>query len=365
MKKILSLILAAGMVLSLAACGGSSSSAPAASGDGGSSSAAGSSSEAMNTSSDETVTLTISHIRPAGSQADIDVNAFCEAVTEKSGGSIQFQIYPAGQLGDYTTVVERVGLGDVDMQLGPIGVELDPAIGLSYLPYLVTDWDSAGQVFGSDGEVVRVVTESMAKNDVRVLGTYPLYFGGIGLIKAPASGDFKNITLNDGIKIRVPNMSQFNELADMLGFQATPMNASDVFTSLQTGIIDGVVGYGAEGYYSNYVDLIKYYLPVNDHFEMWYTIISEQTWNKLSEEQQNILASCAKDMETARYENAVADEAKYEGLMADAGIQIIDITDEDVKAWAQKYRSSFWEKYAGDYGDGVLTGICEKYGIEY
>ena len=51
---------------------------------------------------------------------------------------------------------------------------------------------------------------------------------------------------------------------------------------MQTGIVDGAIGAGAEGYYSNFKDLIKYYLPLNDHFEMWYLYINKGVWDDLS-----------------------------------------------------------------------------------
>ena len=58
---------------------------------------------------------------------------------------------------------------------------------------------------------------------------------------------------------------------------------------MQTGIVDGVVGSGAEGYYASFRDLTKYYLPLNDHFEMWFLTVSKDTWNKISEDEKNVI----------------------------------------------------------------------------
>lgn len=60
------------------------------------------------------------------------------------------------------------------------------------------------------------------------------------------------------------------------------MALNDCFTSLQTGVIDGMIGSGAEGYYSSYRDVAKYYLPYNDHFEVWYLYINMDKWNEMS-----------------------------------------------------------------------------------
>lgn len=78
MKKFLAFVLALAMVMALAACGDN-----AGNDTGG--------------GSDETVTLTLAHIRPVDSPSDVAIRAFAEEATELSGGSIQFEIYPASQ----------------------------------------------------------------------------------------------------------------------------------------------------------------------------------------------------------------------------------------------------------------------------
>ena len=68
-----------------------------------------------------------------------------------------------------------------------------------------------------------------------------------------------------------------------LGYISTPLAFSEAFTAMQTGIVNGVLGSGAEGYYSSFRDLTKFYLPVNSHFEMWFLYVSEASWKKLSD----------------------------------------------------------------------------------
>ena len=56
----------------------------------------------------------VGHVRPQGTSTDTDLVAFTEAVGEASGGSISIEVFPASQLGNYTVVQERVGIGDVE-----------------------------------------------------------------------------------------------------------------------------------------------------------------------------------------------------------------------------------------------------------
>jgi TRAP-type C4-dicarboxylate transport system substrate-binding protein len=70
-----------------------------------------------------------------------------EAVEKNSNGTVKIQVYPASELGDYTTVQERVSIGDVDMQIAPIGTNMDKGFGISTAPYIVTSWEEAKVVF--------------------------------------------------------------------------------------------------------------------------------------------------------------------------------------------------------------------------
>jgi len=341
MKKAISLVLALVLVLSLVSCspkGGNETPAK-----------------------EQTLTLKLSHIRPQGSVADNDIRAFAADVEKRTNGSIKFEIYPASQLGDYTTVLERVSIGDVDMQIAPIGTNLDKAFGISYCPYLVQNWDEAKKVYSSDGDLVNNMAAICEKNDIKLIGTYPLYFGGIALTKKPE--DPANVAINKGIKIRVPNMKAFDLTAKELGYLSTPLPAADTFTSMQTGIVDGAIGYGAEGYYSNFKDLIKYYLPINDHFELWYACLSDQTWNKMSASQQEAIVAAAKDMETKRFTEAEKQEKEYEDKLVAQGVEIINFTDEELKNFASVIREKVWPLTKADFNEEFFNSIVEKYNL--
>ena len=94
-RSLLAALLAGVMALGLCACGGSSE--PAASG--------GEDGEEAH------VVLKLGHMKAEGSSTDLDIKDFCAKVTEESGGTIEFEVYPSSTLGDYSTMVERMGIG--------------------------------------------------------------------------------------------------------------------------------------------------------------------------------------------------------------------------------------------------------------
>lgn len=300
----------------------------------------------------------IGHIRPAGAVADQDVKAFASDLEQRTNGKIKLEIYPASQLGDYTVVQERVSIGDIQMQLAPVGTNLDKGFGISSAPYLVENWEQARKVYSSDGKLIKAMAERLEKQNIKLLGVYPLYFGGICLVKEPKAPGDASVPKN--IKIRVPAMKSFEKTAEALGYIATPLPWADTFTSMQTGVVEGAIGGGAEGYYSNFKDLIKYYLPLNDHFEMWYLYINKDLWNSLSAEEQKALQEAARAMEENRFKKAEGEEQQYMDKLKAAGVTVYKFTDVELAAFAKKCREQVWPVIKGDYGAELFDSITKE-----
>ena len=340
-RSLLAALLAGVMALGLCACGGSSE--PAASG--------GEDGEEAH------VVLKLGHMKAEGSSTDLDIKDFCAKVTEESGGTIEFEVYPSSTLGDYSTMVERMGIGDVDMMMGSITGNLDKRMSVWNTPYLARNWDEAREIFKQDGIIVTRMKEMAEENDFRILGLYPMYFSGIGLSKAP-TGDITKLE-KQNIKIRIPNAAAWEAMGTAFGFMTTPLNYSDIFTSMQTGVVDGTIGVGAEGLYSDFRDLIKYYLPVNAHVEAQWLCVGQPTWDKLSENQREILAKNVEEFEASRWETAEAAQAEYEQKLADLGVEVSTFTPEDYALFAKTMREQTWDIAHEEYGDELYNEMLD------
>ncbi|MGC9311506.1 MAG: TRAP transporter substrate-binding protein DctP [Sediminispirochaetaceae bacterium] len=297
----------------------------------------------------------VGHVRPQGTSTDTDLVAFTEAVDSASNGSISIEVFPASQLGNYTVVQERVGIGDVEMQLAPASNSVTKALSITAAPYLVTNWEDAQEMFAWGGKMMTAVEEMLAKENIKVLAQYPKYFGGVALAKEPAAP--KDPYAKQGLKIRVPGIKSFEMTATALGFLATPIPFSEAFTAMQTGIVDGVIGSGAEGYWSSFRDLTKYYLPVNSHFEMWFLYMNKGLWDKLSAEEQEILQKAAREMEAARWKAAPTETKSYEDQLAGIGVDIIRYSDSELEKIAEKVREEVWPEIKGEYGAELFDSL--------
>lgn len=309
----------------------------------------------------EAATLKISHIRPQGAIVDQEIKAFAEDLKQATDGDIKVKIFAASALGDYTTVQERISVGAVDMAVQPAATAASRKMQISAFPYVAENWEQARKIYGPGGAIYDAMKELYAQQDIIMLAAYPVYFGGVALNRAAVSPGDPNA--DKGIKVRVPGIKSFQLTADALGYISSPIPFSEAFTAVQTGVVDGVVGSGAEGYYASFRDVTKTYVPVNTHFEVWYMIINSERYADLDADDRQALQQAAVKFETARWQRAESDQSAYEQKLADNGATIVSLTDDQLAAAAKKVRKDVWpqilEDVGQEWGQAVLDRIAE------
>jgi TRAP-type C4-dicarboxylate transport system substrate-binding protein len=304
----------------------------------------------------------IAHIRPAGAEIDKDLTWFAEEIRKGTKDKINIKIFGSSQLGDYTVVQERVGMGSVEMSCESVATSVDKKLLIATLQYIVFDYASAKKMFGTGGPLSNYITELLKKQGIKVMGWWPVYFGGIGLTKEPVEP--KNPNVKKMCKVRVPTMKTFEVLADSMGYQATPLPFSEFFTAAQTGMVDGIFGGGAENYYATFRDLMKWYIPANTHFEIWPLLINEELYEGLSAEEKALFNKTAAELESQRWAKAEADQKKYEDLLEQSGCKIVRLNSDELKALADIARDKVFPEFKKIVGDSVYKEIFSALGME-
>ena len=304
--------------------------------------------------------LKMSHVRPQDATIDVELRAFAEQVSAATDGDVSINIFPASALGDYTTVQERISVGAIDMATQPAATAADRRMQISSFPYLANNWEDARAIYGPDGVVREVMAGLYAEQDITMLAAYPVYFGGISLNTDPVNpGDPSQ---SNGIKVRVPGIKSFQLTGEALGYIPSPIPFSEAFTAIQTGVVDGVIGSGAEGYYASFRDVTKAYIPANTHFEVWYMIVSNESLAELDAGDQDALKAAAAGFEAQRWTVAEDDQGKWEQRLADElGTKVVSLSDDELAAMSAKIRAEVWpevlEDVGADWGQGILDQI--------
>lgn len=339
--KILCIILAISL---LTACGGSN----------------GTTKEGSSSTKEETWKL--AHIRPENTRTDDSSRWFAEKLEEKTDGRISMEIYPNSELGDYSVVQERIGLGDIEFQLASVGYNIDKTLAVQVAPYIVDSWDMAHKLYNSnDGLIANYVADRLEDQGIKLVAVYPQYFGSVALADEP--NEPYNPDSNKGAKIRVPSSKSWEELGKGLGFQTTPLPTSEIFTSIQTGVVDGSIGAGTEGYYTQYKELIKYVMPIKTHFECHWLYMNKELYDNLSDDEKNIITELGEELETEAFKQAQEEETKYDELFEEEGTVVYDFTDEQIEEYSNKIRAEVWPKLEDEFGKEIFDQIKEE--IDY
>ena len=289
----------------------------------------------------------IGHVRPAGSAIDNDIRQFTEAIATETGGAIDFTIYPANKLGDYSVVQERVSFGEVEMYVGPFGTAVDKKLMLAFTPFLVDTWKDAQRLYSASSPLFKYLQSFLEPQSIKLIGGWPVYFGGIALTEQPVEPG--NPDVSKDMIIRVPPIRSFELTARTLGYTPYPITWMYAKMGLKTGMVKGMIGGGAEGY-KGLSNLISYYLPIKDQFEYWFVYMNMETWKSLSAEQQKIITDQAQRMESRRYEIAEQDEQQNLDALKELGVEVYEISDSEYQKMRSKIRQNVWPQLRKDIG---------------
>ncbi len=304
----------------------------------------------------------IAHIRPANSEVDKEINWFVDEMKKATNGRIDIKVYGANQLGDYTVVQEKIGIGSVEMGIMSAATAVDKKLLAYSLQYVVPTYELAKKNYATGAPFAKYIAKLYEKQGIKVLAVWPVYFGGIGLLKEPA--DPLNPTSPKNLKVRVPTMKTWETLANTFGYQATPLPFAEFFTAAQTGIVNGIFGGGAENYHVSFQDLMKCYIAANTHFECWPLTMNLELYNSLSEADRKILDAKAKELEDRRWVKAVTDQDHYVDLMEKAGTKVYRPNEAQLKAFAKIGREVSWAEFKKVIGEKAYNEITATFVLE-
>ncbi len=160
---------------------------------------------------------------------------FAEMVEEKTGGRIHIDVYYGGQLGDEKALIEQLQFGGIDFtraSISPLS-EFEKSLNVLSLPYLYKDADQMWRVL--EGDIGEDFLKSVEKAGIIGLSWYDAGARNFYNSKKPVTklDDLK------GLKIRVQESQLMMGMVSALGASATPMAYGEVYSGLQTGVIDG------------------------------------------------------------------------------------------------------------------------------
>lgn len=276
---------------------------------------------------------------------------------KQSNGAIKITLYPSSQLGDYTLTYEDLMRGAVDLALIPIPSQYDPRLEMNFIPYLVTDYSGMKTAFGKDSYFFQEYTKIHGELGVKLLGIYVEGLIGFGFKDLPKN--YADAAAAKGDMVRCPAIEVYNLVTEDMGYSATTIPYADLYSALQTGVVDGWIGGTPQLNYSDFKDVIKYYVAYNVFAENIGFFMSQKVYEALPAEYQTMIENAF--MKEAVNSYTVAEELDKKAIkgMEDYGIKVLYLTDEEMNAYVEKVKKQTWPKLSGNIGEDNMNKLIE------
>jgi len=305
-KAILALALTLMLAFSFAACGKAST---------------------EETESTEVITLTAGHADSTESIFQFGLEAFKTKLEELSGGTMTVNIYPSGQLGTLKETLDQVRMGTCD--IAPIGYSVLASyasdMGVLDLPFLWDSYEHVNNAFA--GELGSYFASELANSGLEVVGWFSQGFREVtSKPKIETLADMQNL------KIRVMSSDVYTQTFTALGCAPMSVDFSELFAALQQGTVDAQENPPLTIKDNSFYEVQDYLVMTNHTFYGAGVVFSQETMNKLTDEQQQWVREAAEyacQSEQSECESWNADAVEF---LQEAGMTVVELPADELRA---------------------------------
>lgn len=359
-KKIVAILAAAAMSMTLlAGCGssgaGSSAAGSSKAADGSAATESASQADTQEASTESAASgedlgnyeMIVGHAQPEGNPRYVSMEKFAEDVNAKTDGHVKVTVYGNGQLGTEKEMLEQVVQGTVQGMRGG-QFDFSPRLLMFTAPFLTQNRAQVTALLKSDlaKKVCAEAEESTGTVIINLCdaGGYRQFSNNVHEIKKPE--DLK------GLKMRTNGMKTIDMTFQQMGASTVSIPYSDLYMGLKTGVADGQENPWVNVVGMKFYEVQKYFTEVNYQFHPDPFYVNAAWWNSLPEKYRDIISECASQM--GDYNDQLIDEnsEKAKQSIIDSGAQVYVPTDSELEA--------FKEAVEPVYDKMIKEGICTE-----
>ena len=287
------------------------------------------------------IVLRLSHSMSAGPTAlHVFGNTFRELAEKTTGGAVTVRIFPSGTLGQEREVVQQVQEGLVDFMVSGTAIwgSVAPRLQVFDFPFLWRDWDHVHRIV--DGPVGHEAADYLE----RVVRMRPLAWGdSFGFRQVVTrSRDVSEPGQLAGLKIRTIQSSIYVKAIELMGASPTPMAFGEVYTSLQTGVIDGYEHDASTTVQQRFYEVAHHMARTRHIAGVIGLFASSRSLSGLPIDIRRALERAAVDASTAQREVGPREDAAATSQLSSLGMTIRDIDGHAFRERAER----LWESEA-------------------
>jgi len=284
-------------------------------------------------------------------------NFLVKELDARTDGAVKLKIFGGSQLGSEQTVFEEMRLGTIDILVGGATtlVNFLPELGILNMPYFYSGIDQFRKVMAPRGPVVNKFREIYEE---KKFGVRLLTLGGGGT--RVMSNNLRAITHPDqikGIKMRVPNNPEDAKIWNSAGAIVTAMPWNEIYSALQTGVINAFESTLSAYYGSKFFEVAKNMSNTQHIIMVSHLLISEATWKKLPEEYRKIFEELSDEVSKIFTDKGEEfDKAIIKELQEKYGVTVSEV---EKSAFMEKFQSLHDELAAKGDNQGLLKLLRE------
>ncbi|WP_211308827.1 TRAP transporter substrate-binding protein [Kushneria indalinina] len=268
-----------------------------------------------------------------------------DELEQRSDGSMQLRIFPNGQMGSTQDMMGQMQNGALDLvHASASNLEsFDDVYSVFNLPYLFeSQADFNEVVFGPIGEEIMQATRDKG---FFAIGAYVA-----GYRSFYASKPIRTPADLEDMKIRVQSSPTTIRMIELMGGSPTPVAFSEVYSALQQGVVDGAENNVPSYVQTRHAELAQYFSEDQHTSVPDFLTVSTATWNRLDDEQQEILQKAVEDSEA--YQKDLWDEVDQQSRQQaeEMGAEFVEVD----KAAFQEAVQPLYEEYRENTGHAEL-----------
>jgi tripartite ATP-independent transporter DctP family solute receptor len=257
------------------------------------------------------------HVGEPGSLFAASAEEFAKRANAKLGGKAKVVVYGSSQLGGDKELLQKLKLGTVDIALPSTVMSSEADLfGVFEMPYLVKDREHMRRI---EKDVFwKSLAPAAEAKGLKVLAVWENGYRHITNSRRPINtpADLQ------GIKLRVPEGKWRVKMFQAYGANPSPMKFSEVFTALQTGVMDGQENPFTQIYSAKFQEVQKFLSLTGHVYTPAYATAGAKKWASLPADVRKILEQTAKDTQGFVYSKAAKDDEELLGKIKSAGVQV-------------------------------------------
>ncbi len=275
-------------------------------------------------------TLKIAAVAPDGTTWMKEIRAGASRILEATQGRVELKFYPGSVMGNDQSVLRKIRVGQLHGGVFTGGgvASIDPNARIYNLPML---FQSLKEVHYVRDRVDAAMRESIAANGLIAVG---IGDGGLGYVMlSDAAHSIEELRQR---RVWIPEGDPITaKVFELAGINAVPLPLSDVYTALQTGLLDTVTTTPSAAIAFQWHTRIRYIIDYPLAYVNGYLLLSSKAMQRLSDADQRVVSDVMRDVFVRLDEQAERDnEGALEALRAN-GVQLIQLSAEEQQRWQE------------------------------